>query len=426
MQILEPFILVRSMGLCLGFLNVCMATANRRLWSHNAQAPVWQHLQQQLLSDIGQERLYHNTESVVPATVVYLMSKYEKSILKSQNESNDGILNIHLIGATYLFEGLSDWKLLADWVPQHIHTIRIDLILGSPFQEDGPSKDEEGRRVVMDVPVEEQGQVPMRVNTNSTVLLQVNSKISNNRNHRRRKIRKHIKLEAQDLRKKSCWSRHLGTTGVKVVVKCQEKLYQDVWDIIPKPQLAMMINPGFPLPHRRSFDGVLRHLLKDSIPTAVSAQQIIDADLPWQNGRTPGVNLALKKDFDDEAYQTFKTLQIYDAQVVATSSPFPFVYKDPEGTFLKNNVLEFFVGRKPDATPIKMLPPMHEGRHLGHERAARVDVDALETALRTPVSRPYAQAMTAWARSSRSRCKEANTVQAWVLCCHGGPEEIEC
>jgi len=45
-------------------------------WSRNAESPVWQLLQQELLSDIGQERLYHNTQSVVPTTLVYLLSEY--------------------------------------------------------------------------------------------------------------------------------------------------------------------------------------------------------------------------------------------------------------------------------------------------------------------------------------------------------------
>merc|ERR1719161_2770967 len=175
-------------------------------WSRNAETPVWKDLKQQLLSDIGQERLYENSESTVPTSLVYLLSEYDQSILKPlrneiQKEGNDGILNIHMIGATYMFEGLSDWKLLADWVPTYIRTIRIDLILGSPFQEDGPSKDEQGRRMVADVPDGLDGQVPMRVNVSSVSFLDT-------RSPRRPKIRKnkkvHDRLEGEELRRKSC------------------------------------------------------------------------------------------------------------------------------------------------------------------------------------------------------------------------------
>jgi len=428
-------------------------------WSRNAETPVWKDLKQQLLSDIGQERLYENSESTVPTTLVYLLSEYDQSILKPlrneiQKEGNDGILNIHMIGATYMFEGLSDWKILAEWVPSYIRTIRIDLILGSPFQEDGPSKDEQGRRIKMDVSDAMQGQVNVPMGVNVSFL--------NLGSHRRRKIRKKAKVEAEDLRRKSCGSHHFGTTGVVVEVKCHEKLYQDVWDSIPQPNLAVMVNPGFPLPNRRSFDGVLQRLLENSIPTAVSAQQdfsgdhakreahhamqsllkgtLVSAQLEidgeqareahhaalWTNGRTAGVKLHLKKDFDDEAYQIFKTLQLYEAQVVATPSPFPYVYQDNQDVFLKNKVLAFFVGRKPDATPMKMLPPMREGRPSYQEQADPLLVAELSTALRTPVSRPYAQAMEAWARHSMSECVGSKTVQDWMKCCHVEPDEIEC
>lgn len=427
-------------------------------WSRNAETPVWKDLKQQLLSEIGQERLYENSESTVPTTLVYLLSEYDQSILKPlrneiQKEGNDGILNIHMIGATYMFEGLSDWKILAEWVPSYIRTIRIDLILGSPFQEDGPSKDEHGRRIKMDVSDDMQGQVNIKG---------VNVSFLNLGSHRRRKIRKKAKVEAEDLRRKSCGSHHFGTTGVVVEVKCHEKLYQDVWDSIPQPNLAVMVNPGFPLPNRRSFDGVLQRLLKNSIPTAVSAQQdfsgdhakweahhtmqsllkgtLVSAQLEidgeqareahhaalWTNGRTAGVKLNLKKDFDDEAYQIYKTLQLYEAQVVATPSPFPYVYQDGQDVFLKNKVLAFFVGRKPDATPVKMLPPMREGRPSYQEQADPLLVAELTTALRTPVSRPYAQAMEAWARHSMSVCAGSKTVQDWMKCCHVEPDEIEC
>jgi hypothetical protein len=338
---------------------------------------VWQHLQQRLLSDIGQEHLYHNSESVVPATLVYLLSEYEKSTLQPlhnqiQKKANEGILNIHLIGATYLFEGLSDWKVLAEWVPSYIRTIRIHLILGSPFQEDGPSQDEQGRSITEEVPDDLQGQVPMQVS-----LLSTRSQRRHQRSLRKPKI---WKLHAQDLRKKSCGSHYFNTTGVKLVVKCHERLYQDVWDIIPQPNVALMINPGFPLPNRRSFDGVLQHLLNASIPTAVSAQQVVGgvSTVPWKNERTRGAKLKLKKNFSDEAYQIFKTLQMYEAQVVATSSPFPYLYElevDDGVKVIKNNVIEFFVGRKPGATTLKMLRRMREGKHRHHKNADKFEID---------------------------------------------------
>jgi len=400
-------------------------------WSHNAESPVWQLLQQELLSDIGRERLYHNTQSVVPTTLVYLLSQYDQLILKLlrndiQQEKNDGILNIHLIGATYLFEGLSDWKLLAEWVPSYIRTVRIDLILGSPFQEDGPSRDEKGRKIVTQVADDMQGQV----NVEDVSFLNIASQ-------RRRKIKKkaQTKMEAQDLRRKSCGSHYFATTGVRVVVKCHEKLYQDVWDIIPKPNLAMMINPGFPLPNRRAFDGVLQRLLEKKIPTAVSAQQDAHGEkdrnahlVALENRSTSAVTLHLKKNFDDEAYQVLETLQMYEAQVATTSSPFPYVYTDDDHTLVKNSVLAFFVGRKPGATPIKMLRPMSEGRRPEHEKADEQMIAELTASLRTPVSRPYARAMRAWARSSMSSCTKAKTVQDWIVCCHAKDDagEIEC
>eukprot|EP00747_Dinoflagellata_sp_TGD_P129895 gnl/TRDRNA2_/TRDRNA2_174758_c2_seq3.p1 gnl/TRDRNA2_/TRDRNA2_174758_c2~~gnl/TRDRNA2_/TRDRNA2_174758_c2_seq3.p1 ORF type:complete len:438 (-),score=34.55 gnl/TRDRNA2_/TRDRNA2_174758_c2_seq3:75-1388(-) len=361
-------------------------------WSENKRRPVWQTLRLNMAKQMDRFETGDALVSslpVVPATLVYLLSEYEDSILKPSNRSarNDsGELNIHLIGASYLFEGLSDWKVLASTLPPYIRKVRVDLILGTPFQEDGPPTDAKGHRVEHEVGSEGQHQVPLLHPPVS--LPQIGQE----------------PYTAEGLRNMSCRTFTFPDFASAVIdVKCQEHLYQDVWNSIPKADLAFMVNPGFPETFRRSYDGVLQYLLKHSIPTAVSAQTN-ESDEKRQMGT--GCNGTCS-----ETDATSKTLQMFEAQTIFTPSPFPYRYqcKNEAGAVLKNSVIEFFVGRKPGSSPIKILPPMAEGNLSGIE-----DNEDLLASLRLPVSRQYAAAMTWLARGFEGYRGHLRTIGDWM------------
>merc|ERR1712032_817360 len=104
-----------------------------------------------------------------------------------------GELNIHLIGSTYLYEGLSDWSILAKASPPDMHTINVHLILGTPFQDDGKVQDKSGEPIHFD------NNLPMAQATLQPSFAQ----ISPNK-----------KYGAKELRSKTCRSLTHGSTTV--------------------------------------------------------------------------------------------------------------------------------------------------------------------------------------------------------------------
>lgn len=217
---------------------------------------------------------------------------------------------------------------------------------------------------------------------------------------------------AEGLRNMSCRTFTFPDFASAVIdVKCQEHLYQDVWNSIPKADLAFMVNPGFPETFRRSYDGVLQYLLNHDIPSAVSAQMTSGEMLGWQKQKAAPTSEITQVPMDGEANLTSKTLQIYEAQMIVTPSPFPYRYRDArdKDAMLKNSVIEFFVGRKPGSSPIKILPPMAEGNLSGIE-----DNEDLLASLRLPVSRQYAAAMTWLARGFEGYRGHLRTIGDWM------------
>lgn len=385
-------------------------------WKAGKYKDVWQGLHTELTSELGAKRAEAFSAPVVPATLAYLLSAYHEDVLGPRRRgSSEGRkpLNIHLIGATYAFEGMSDWRWLAKALPPDVDEVRVDLILGTPFQIDGVSLARNGRAIDFDLP--ERDQVPVLLQR-ATVERRVTAA-----------ARHSNPLSAKDVRLRACRRHTYGT--VKVDVRCQEHLYLNVAHRLPRPDLALMINPGFPLPNRRSFDGVLRHLLAARIPTAVSAQQTPEQfarqrhsspALLEQEGGTErrGQQLSLQRDFDDEAFQTLQTLKHYRARLLGVTGS-PFLYhswmgdqEEQDGTQLvKNAVLHVFKGREVGAPPIRMATQSEGGadqeiKRIG-DNADAVQLTELLAALRSPVSTSFEAAAQEWARAKGLRLKDA-------------------
>eukprot|EP00419_Tripos_fusus_P029720 CAMPEP_0172709784 /NCGR_PEP_ID=MMETSP1074-20121228/55272_1 /TAXON_ID=2916 /ORGANISM="Ceratium fusus, Strain PA161109" /LENGTH=146 /DNA_ID=CAMNT_0013533091 /DNA_START=22 /DNA_END=458 /DNA_ORIENTATION=- len=145
------------------------------------------------------------------------MSAQEQTILGPARRGGKGELNIHLIGSTYLYEGLSDWNILARASPPDMHTVNVHLILGSPFGGDGKVQDKSGETIHFDDDLSDE-QVKLQPSF---------SQISPKK-----------KYGAKELRRKTCRSFTHGSTKVKV--HCHEKLYQNVMNEVPTPHLAFM------------------------------------------------------------------------------------------------------------------------------------------------------------------------------------------
>jgi len=341
----------------------------------------------------------------VPATLVYALSIEEQKILEPVQKSGKGELDIHLIGSTYLYEGLSDWALLARSMPAYVHTANVHLILGTPFQNDGPIQDKEGKKLLFakDLPDEQVKMLP--------AFLQVKSQAA--------------PYTAKELREKVCRKyTHAATT---VVVHCHEKLYQNVMKELPTPHMAFMANPGFPLPFRRAYDGVLLHLLENSIPSVISAQQVWnpdDASLLVSDAGEPHA-LAMVQDkmkheqWADEAYQCEETVKAYGSQVRVEAAPFPYSYKVEDQEIVKNSVVEFFCGRAPGSPAVQMAALPEDDTDQWSDDDGDLD-DELAESLKVQVSAPFAQSMSRWAASQKKQCVGANTESDWLRCCKEG------
>merc|ERR1712032_539886 len=187
-----------------------------------------------------------------------------------------------------------------------------------------------------------------------------------------------------------------------------------------------MSNPGFPLPFRRFYDGVLIHLLEKSIPSVISAQVMVDREgmeeLVAAKGNAHAwsmVSAAMNEEgWDNEAYQCSETVKSYGATVNLQASPFPYAYNDRENDgdewMVKNAVVEFFSGRAAGASKIEMLPALENDMDdIDKNRTNPV----LLSSLLVPISRPFSRAMHAWAQQSAKHCVNAATVREWVACC---------
>jgi hypothetical protein len=372
-------------------------------WEDNDRTPVWEILRQKLVNAYGIETLSRYHAPVVPATLLYALSAHEKQILDPVRHSKRG-LDIHIIGASYNYEGMSDWKLLAETMPSYVHKVNIHLILGTPFQKDGPVRDEYGKELRIDDIEGEQ--VPMS-------LAEI----------RKPPMAAEDLMAADDLRNKVCTQfRHDSTV---VNVHCHEKVYQNVWDTVPRPDLVFMSNPGFPLPFRFSYDGVLVHLLNNSIPSLVAAQQTLSSNdvnhaIGAEEARLELIESTMKnEEWADEAYQCKMTLQEFGANMTVAASPFSLNLHRTSPFTLKNNVLIYFAGLK-ESSGISMLPAMTETpKETDYNPNAEFFVTSLSY-LHLGMSQPFDRAVRAWSSQRRPQCVNAHSIADWWKCCNHG------
>lgn len=277
--------------------------------------------------------------AAAPLTALYVLAQNHGRLFPNGTVPNP--LRVHVLGAAYTFEGRGDWRLLGEAMPPGVH-LEVSLVLGTPREADGVQELE----------------------------------------------RIHL------LKQKLC--RDYGRTRVN----CIESLHQEVMEKLDRPHLALMFNPGFPQVHRRTWDKSLLFLLREKIPTAVSAQVTNDkgwpqAGKPWDSSFYSYAN----EDFAIDA-----TLEAYGADVWSTTgSPFFIVAARGSGVkWVKNGVIEFFRGLRPGAAlpPPPAALPLEEVTFLKEfdwktaEKVCDDDTmhDEMRSALETPVSAAFVRA----------------------------------
>jgi len=164
---------------------------------------------------------------------------------------------------------------------------------------------------------------------------------------------------------------------------CIEGLYS-ISKIEQKPDLVVIMNPGFPLPSRRSWDASIQELLKAEALVLVTAEGMIDA-LPTDQryaDTPPYSQLHIAPEREDfpmlsEVNQVYQTLHAYGARFHwVHRNPFTYEYLDPgdqmnlpakadsriikmlgsSGVIIKNLALTLFQGRQKGSLPITTVP----------------------------------------------------------------------
>lgn len=404
-EIPSAYIPIEGSILVQGGWNVARTTAADKVNTLEQEQSGWQRLRSELIQEVGRDHFQRYAAPVVPTTMAYLIEKYADALPDPRAE-----LHIHLIGSTYIFEGMSNWTWLARALPADVQRVQVALIMGTPFQEDGVMVEKNGS--VIDFDIEDAGQL------DEPILLQTEQAGSGNPLHK------------EELREQACRAWHYGSKVVDV--KCYEHLYQTVADLLPPAHLAVMINPGFPLPWRRSYDGVLKYLLEHNTPSVVSAELVGDK-IPQSMMSSPGQTVEPKNTGgNDESFQTLSTLHSYRANILGvTTSPFPYLYEAPEDqniSVLKNAVLQVFKGRAEDAEPLTMAEPLvvsSDPRSIARKHhTPEEETVELFNALRTNVTTAYAAAMTAWASSQGffgvSSHHAPSSIEGWMQACWRG------
>jgi hypothetical protein len=289
----------------------------------------------------SKKHMQTNENAVALATAAPLTTLYALARNHDRLSPVPKTLRVHVLGAAYSFEGRGDWRLLGEAMPPGV-SLEVSLVLGTPREADGVPEMERIRLF------------------------------------KRRVCREH------------------GATKVR----CIESYYQDVMEELERPHLAIMFNPGFPQVHRRTWDKALLFLLRERIPTAVSAQ--VTDDKGWPDAGRPWDSSFY--DYANEDFPINETLEAYGADVWSTTgSPFFIVVEESEGLkFIKNGVIEIFQGLREGAKlppPPAPLPPEDVKflREFDWRRAERVtDDDSLHnemrSALMTPVSDAFVRA----------------------------------
>jgi len=320
-----------------------------------------------------------------PLTVLFSLATYWPQIQERRATigSTSQPLEIHVVGASYPFEGRSDWTLLSRFRPSHVPRVRLVLILGTPFQSDNvPPMGGGLPNSLLARQAQQQQPQAGRWDTSKEEIQCTGDGAWGTRG-----------LDQSWSKAELC--RDHGN-GVEVV--CVEKYYQDAKGELAPPDLAVLFSPGFPQLGRRSWDSELRWMLQERVPILVSDLVVMTDwghDI-FQSGRRvpPGGRWNVRAGPGGEEAMTLSCMQSYSAVTVgAFRSPFPIIHEEENSFLAKNAIVQMFVGYSGGHEPV--LPPSAaevdrssaflktvNWEELGVERD-------LQVALSTPVSDAY-------------------------------------
>jgi len=319
-----------------------------------------------------------------PLTVLFSVTLFWQEIQarRATVGSTSKPLEVHVLGASYPFEGRANWALLSKSRPPHVPGVRVVLVLGTPFQSDN---------------------VPPLANTpNSLLQLQEQRKqpAAGRWNDRLSEIvcngdgKWGTRVIDQGWSKAELCRDH--GNGLEVV--CLEEYYSDAKKKLPRPDMAVLFSPGFPQLERRSWDAELRWMLADAVPIMVS-DIIIRPDwgrVVQQSGQL--VPHGAEWDVDnDEPEMTLSTMRNYGARTLgAFRGPSPIIHAEHSNVMAKNAIVQMFQGYGPAQLPIP--PPSPEDIAVDTPFLEKVDWaglriwHGLERSLKTAVSKPYDRA----------------------------------
>mmetsp|Transcript_27099 Transcript_27099/g.59568 ORF Transcript_27099/g.59568 Transcript_27099/m.59568 type:complete len:526 (-) Transcript_27099:2-1579(-) len=258
-------------------------------------------------------RLQSAMRRTVPYTVLYIMETAGPKLWGKQPPKH---LSLHFLGATYLYEGRSDWKLLHSLLQNRFGVMSIEVVLdlAEPFKADNtvqvsaPDAAMDGYEEAADKPLPSE----------------------------------------RWSKDKACAS----DPRIGLKIRCEYGLYQDVLrkskETIGRPSLIFMVNPGLGQLVRRSWDWVLRYVLKHDIPTVISTQT--ESHPGYVGAQFDVLDPGSKSDdlFSDETFASATVMQSYGARLLQASvSPFPLVRRFQRSTFWKNSVLAVYRGLRP-------------------------------------------------------------------------------
>lgn len=289
-----------------------------------------------------------------PLTTLFGLTKLWPEMSKRRAKSAEKPLEIHVLGAAYPFEGRSDWSLLSERRPADVPSVRIVLVLGTPWQDDN---------VPVSQHIEEFDPNLSLIATNVT-LYQAKLGLASNLRHPESGNEKDGKLtcdgsssvtQLDKTWKKAELCKDHGN-GLEIV--CLERYYQDVSSELPAPDAVLLFSPGFPQLMRRSWDIVLQSVLSQDVPVLVGDLLNADSLENLFGGGTHRVEAMPGEHFQvlDGSMEDGMTLMAMDAyrakRLAAYRNPFPILIQtQEEGVIAKNAVLQIFQGRKADAEP---------------------------------------------------------------------------
>jgi len=327
-----------------------------------------------------------------PLTVLFGVSSFWETISKQRKATGTSEpLEVHVIGASYPFEGRADWSLLASRRPADVPGVRVVLVLGTPWQGDN---------------------LPTLKHDSA---LQFNSTIAGGLGAAKdhpiggRWSNGGVKCTDAEAMKtydasftKQNLCRDHGN-GLEVV--CLEKFYQD--SNLKKPDIAVMFSPGFPQLARRSWDSVLQDLLDKDVIVMVN-DEVFGESLNSMflakdsKGTAPGAAWKPTAKRQGEDTDTLIAMRAYRARRrTSRRNPFPLIIREGKELIAKNAVVQVFQGRLDGATRMS-LPT---ATVLAADTAAvnKFDwkkfesgyADDIKKSLLTPVSPAYEEACRA-------------------------------